>query len=79
MGHYRLSKKEAGELLDQSFHVLTSTKELRHSTRNLVKIAGVLKLFIFLEGHLDRVHDLLNRTEILVADSALVMMEYKHV
>ena len=29
-----------GELLEQRVHVLTSTQELRHSTRNLVKLAG---------------------------------------
>ena len=40
MGQDRLSKEEAGELLDQRFHVLTSIQELRHSTRNFVKIAG---------------------------------------
>ena len=36
----RLSKEEATELLDQRVHVLTSTQELRHSTRNFVKLAG---------------------------------------
>ena len=35
-----LSKEEATELLYQRVHVLTSTQELRHSTRNLVKLAG---------------------------------------
>ena len=33
-------KKEAGEILDQRVHVLTSTQELRHSTRKFVKLAG---------------------------------------
>ena len=36
----RLSMEEATELLDQRFHVLTSTQELRHLTRNFVKLAG---------------------------------------
>ena len=36
----RLSKEEATELLDQRFHVLMLTQELRHSTRNFVRIAG---------------------------------------
>ena len=35
-----MSKEEAMELLDQRVYVLTSTQELRHSTRNLVKLAG---------------------------------------
>ena len=35
----RLSKEEATALLDQRFQVLTSTQELRHSTRNFVRIA----------------------------------------
>ena len=40
MGQYRLSKEEATELLDQRVHVLTSTQEMRHSTRNFVNLAG---------------------------------------
>ena len=40
MGQDRLSIEEVGELLDQRFHVLTSTQELRHLTRNFVKLAG---------------------------------------
>ena len=40
MGQDRLSKQDATELLDQRFHVLTSTQELRHSTRNFVKLVG---------------------------------------
>ena len=40
MRKYRLSKEEAGDLLDQRVHVLTSTQELHQSTRNLVKLAG---------------------------------------
>ena len=40
MGHDSLSKEEAGELLDQRVHVLTSTQELRHSTRNFAKLVG---------------------------------------
>ena len=38
MGKDFLSKEEAGELLDQRIHVLTSTQELRHSTRNFDKL-----------------------------------------
>ena len=38
MGQDCLSKEEATELLDQRFHVLTSAQELRHSTRNSVKL-----------------------------------------
>ena len=40
MGQDRLSKEEAGDLLEQRVLVLTSTQELRHSTRNFVKLAG---------------------------------------
>ena len=40
MGQDHLSKEEAGELLDQRVHVLTFTQELRHSTRNFVKLVG---------------------------------------
>ena len=40
MGQDCLSKEEATELLDQRVHVLTSTQELRHSTRNFVKLVG---------------------------------------
>ena len=40
MGQDRLSKEEAGKLLDQMVHVLTSTQELCHSMRNFVKLAG---------------------------------------
>ena len=40
MGKDRLSKEEATEILDQRVHVLTSTQELRHLTRNFVKLAG---------------------------------------
>ena len=39
MGHDLLSKEEAGELQDHRVHVLTSTQELHHSTRNFVKLA----------------------------------------
>ena len=35
-----LSKEEAGKILDQRVHVLTSTQELRHSMRNFMKLAG---------------------------------------
>ena len=38
MGQDRLSKEEATELMDQRFHVLTSTQELHHLMRNFVKI-----------------------------------------
>ena len=40
MGQDRLSKEEAGELLDQRVQVLTSIEELHHSTRNSVKLVG---------------------------------------
>ena len=40
MGQYCLSKEEATKLLDQRVHILTSTQELCHSTRNFVKLAG---------------------------------------
>ena len=40
MGQDRLSKEEATERLDQRVHVITSTQELCHSTRNFVKLAG---------------------------------------
>ena len=40
MGQDILSKGEATELLDQRVHVITSNQEIRHSTRNFVKLAG---------------------------------------
>ena len=40
MGKDRLSKEEAGDILDQRFHVLTSTQKLCHSTQNSVKLTG---------------------------------------
>ena len=40
MGQDCLSKEEVTELLDQRVHDLTFTQELRHSTRNFVKLAG---------------------------------------
>ena len=40
MGQDRLSKEEAQKILDQKVHVLASTQELRHSTRNFMKLAG---------------------------------------
>ena len=40
MGQDRLSKEEATELLEQRVHFLNSTQELRHLTRNFVKLAG---------------------------------------
>ena len=40
MGQYHLSKEEAGELLDQRFHILASTQYLRHLMRNFVNLAG---------------------------------------
>ena len=39
MGQDRLSKEEATDILDQRVHVLTSTQELCHSTRNFVNFA----------------------------------------
>ena len=38
--HNRLSKEESTELLNQRVHVLTSTQEMHHVTRNFVKLAG---------------------------------------
>ena len=40
MGQDLLSKEEVKDLLDQRVHVLTSTQELGHSTRNFLKLAG---------------------------------------
>ena len=40
MGKDYLYKEEAGELLDQRVHFLTSTQELRHLTRKCVKLTG---------------------------------------
>ena len=40
MGQDRLSKEEAGKLLEQRVHVLASTQEPRHLTRNFLKLAG---------------------------------------
>ena len=38
MGKDLLSQEEATKLLDQRVHVLTFTQELRHLTRNFVKL-----------------------------------------
>ena len=38
MGQDCLSKEEEGELLDHRVHIFTSTQDLRHSTRNFVKL-----------------------------------------
>ena len=40
MGQDRLFKEEAGKLLDQRVHVVTSTQEMRHLTRKFVKLVG---------------------------------------
>ena len=40
MGQAHLSKEEAGELLYQRVHVVTTSQELRHSTKNSVKLAS---------------------------------------
>ena len=40
MGQDCLSKEEEGELMNQRLHALISTKEMRHLTRNFVKLAG---------------------------------------
>ena len=40
MGQDRLSKEEATELLDQRVHIITSTQELRHLTRNFLSLVG---------------------------------------
>ena len=40
MVQYFLSKENMGKLMDQRVHILASTQDLRHSTRNFVKLAG---------------------------------------
>ena len=40
MVQYCLSKEDVGELLEQRVHVLASTQDLRHLTRNFVNLAG---------------------------------------
>ena len=40
LGHDFLSKEEAVDILNHRVDVLASTQELRHSTRNLVKLVG---------------------------------------
>ena len=40
MGQDRLSKEEAGNLLDPRVHVLTPTQDLHHLTQNFVKLVG---------------------------------------
>ena len=40
MGQDCSSEEKATELLDQRVHMLTSTQELRHSTRNFGKLVG---------------------------------------
>ena len=62
IGQDRLSKEEAGKLLDQRVHVLSSTQELRHSTWYFVKLAGDYSgaerpIFLLMETwprHIDR-------------------------
>ena len=62
MGQDHLSKEEATEILDQRVHVLTSTQELRRSTRNFVRLAGdylgevstVCILMVSWPRHIDR-------------------------
>ena len=41
-GRDHLPKEETGELLYQRVHVIASTQELRHASKNFVKIAGGL-------------------------------------
>ena len=40
MGQDSLSREEATEFLDQRVHILMSTQEMRHLTRNFVKLVG---------------------------------------
>ena len=40
MGKDRISKDEAGDLLDQRVHMVTTTCEIRHITRNFVRLNG---------------------------------------
>ena len=47
----RLSKDESGELLDRHIHVVATTQELRHSTRNLVSLT---RDYLGTEGSLSR-------------------------
>ena len=60
MGKYRLSEEDATELLNQRFHVLTSTQELCNSTRNFVNLAGVLpgigKSYVSFDGVVAALH-----------------------
>ena len=51
MGQDRLSKDEAGELLDQSAHVVFTAQELRHITRNSVRLT---RDYLGTEGPLSR-------------------------
>ena len=42
VGQDLISKKETGELLDQRFYMVTTTKEIKHITRNFVQVDGYL-------------------------------------
>ena len=39
-GNNRLPKEDAGDLLDQRVHVVTTSQELCHIKKNFVKLAG---------------------------------------
>ena len=52
MGQDQLSKDKADEFLDQRAHVVATTQELRHSTRNFVRMTGH---YLGTEGPLSRV------------------------
>ena len=40
MGQYLLPKDKAGELLDQHVNLVATTQEIRHITRNFVRLNG---------------------------------------
>ena len=40
MGQDRLSKEEAGDFLEQWSHVINTTQEIKHITRNFLRVAG---------------------------------------
>ena len=40
MGQDRLFKEDAGEMLDQRVHMVTTTQDIRHSIRNFLSVDG---------------------------------------
>ena len=51
MGHDRISREKAGELLDQRIHVVAMTQEIHHITRNFVRMT---EDYLRTEGPLSR-------------------------